>query len=70
MRGRFDDWMGAVSLLRAVPTQRSYAIGTFARDMVTWLKRHEDLFDALRDFTRLEGHGRQPVAAVLRTLGP
>jgi len=67
---RFDDWMGAVSLLRAVPTQRSYAIGTFARDMTTWLKRQEDLFDALRDFTRLEGHGRQPVAAVLRTLGP
>ena len=65
---RFDDWMGAVSLLRAVPTQRSYAIDAFARDMAAWLESQEDLFDALRDFTRLEGRGRQPVAAVLSEL--
>lgn len=65
---RFDDWMGAVSLLRAVPTQRSYAIAEFARDMAAWLASQQDLFDALRDFTRLEGRGRKPVAAVLSQL--
>ena len=66
----FDDWMGAVSLLRAVPTQRSYDVASFARDMAAWLESQDDLFDALRDFTRLEGQGRQPVATVLNELGP
>jgi hypothetical protein len=66
----FDDWMGAVSLLRAVPTQRSYSIGRFARDMAAWLGGQEDLFDALRDFTRLEGRGRKAVASVLTELSP
>mgnify|MGYP002633928695 CR=1 FL=1 len=65
---RFDDWMGAVSLLRAVPTQRSYPLAHFARDMGAWLEGQEDLFDALREFTQLEGHGKQPVAAVLHQL--
>lgn len=66
---RYDDWMGAVSLLRAVPTQRTYALSAFANDLAVWLEREEDLFDALRDFTRLEGHGQRSVAEVLMELG-
>ena len=66
---RYDDWMGAVSLLRAVPTQRTYALNAFAEDLAVWLEREEDLFDALRDFTRLEGHGQRSVAEVLVELG-
>jgi UDP-N-acetylglucosamine--N-acetylmuramyl-(pentapeptide) pyrophosphoryl-undecaprenol N-acetylglucosamine transferase len=62
----FEDWMGAVTLLRAVPVQRSYAIGAFSADMARWLSSEEDLFDALRDFSHREGNGRMPVAGVLR----
>ena len=62
----FEDWMGAVTLLRAVPMQRNYAIGAFAADMARWLSSEEDLFDALRDFSHREGNGRMPVAGVLR----
>ena len=64
----FDDWMGAVSLMRAVPTQRVYALGDFAASMAAWLGGEEDLFDALRDFTRLEAHGQRSVSDVLAEL--
>lgn len=64
----FGDWMGALSLLRAMPTQRTYAIADFARDTARWLQGQDDLFDALRDFSRLEGKGATPVAGVLRQL--
>ena len=65
----FDDWMGAVSMLRAVPTQRSgYGLGGFARDLAAWLGSQDALFDALREFARLEDHGRRTVAAVLHEL--
>lgn len=65
---RFDDWMGAISLLRAVPTQRTLTLPAFARDMVTWLGLQDDLFDALRDFSQLEASGARPVAEVLALL--
>ncbi len=65
----FDDWMGAVSLLRAVPIQRSLRLDHFVDDLGAWLRTQDDLFDALRDFTRLEGRGQRPVAEVLRQLG-
>jgi UDP-N-acetylglucosamine--N-acetylmuramyl-(pentapeptide) pyrophosphoryl-undecaprenol N-acetylglucosamine transferase len=66
--GRFDDWMGAVSLLRAVPIQRSYDLRSFASAIRTWLADEEDLFDAQRAFAHLENAGRRPVAEVLRLL--
>ncbi len=66
---RFDDWMGALSLLRAVPSQRRLGIVRFAEGLVAWLHEEEDLFDAVRDFTRLEGAGRRPVSEVLLHLG-
>jgi hypothetical protein len=65
---RFDDWMGAVSLLRAVPTQRTLALAAFAEGVRRWLASEEDLFDALRDFSRLEGRGARSVQEVLGTL--
>jgi len=65
---RFDDWMGAISLLRATPTQRGYDIGEYARDCAAWLAECEDLFDGLREFSRLEGGGERTVAEVLRLL--
>jgi hypothetical protein len=64
----FADWMGAVSLMRAVPTQRSYDIRSFTAAMCAWLCHEEDLFDALRSFSRLEGGGTRPIAEVLRLL--
>lgn len=66
--GRFRDWMGAVSLLRAVPTQRSFPVAEFARGLADWLAHEEDLFDALRSFARLEGQGQRTVAEVVRLL--
>ena len=65
----FEDWMGAVSMLRAVPTQRgSYSLEAFSSGLASWLGTQEDLFDALREFARLEDHGRRTVAAVLHEL--
>lgn len=65
----FEDWMGAVSMLRAVPTQRAgFSLGAFSTEMAAWLAGQEDLFDALREFARLEDHGRRTVAAVLHEL--
>lgn len=65
---RFDDWMGAVSLMRAVPTQRSLLLADFVTELEAWLDQQDDLFDALRDFSRLEARGSRPVAEVLRLL--
>jgi predicted glycosyltransferase len=65
---RFDDWMGAVSLLRAVPTQRGLPIADFAEQMASWLEHEEDLFDALRAFCHLEKTGHRTVAQVLDAL--
>ncbi len=65
---RFDDWMGAVSLLRAVPTQRTLTLPEFGRRLARWLDQHEDLFDAVRAFSRLEGGGQRTVVEVLAVL--
>ncbi len=65
---RFDDWMGAVSLLRAVPSLRGVDPVVFADAMVAWLATEEDLFDALRAFSRLEAGGQRPVLEVLESL--
>ena len=65
---RFDDWMGVMSLLRAIPVQRVFQLADFARDLALWLAEEEDLFDALRRFARLENDGQRPVAEVLRQL--
>ena len=65
---RFDDWMGAISLLRAIPTQRGYRLADFVDDITPWLARHDDLFDAVRDLTRLEAGGERTVAECLQLL--
>ncbi len=64
----FDDWMGALSLLRAIPTQRKLSVGRFGVWMGEWLAGHEDLFDALRDFSRLEQGGKRSVSEVMLAL--
>ncbi len=64
----FDDWMGAVSLMRAVPSQRGLAVGPFADGLLAWLEHVDELFDAVRDFSRLEGAGERPVDEVLALL--
>jgi len=66
--GRFDDWMGAVSLMRAVPTQRELGLDRFADNMTQWLEGEQDLFDALRDFSQLEQSGERSVCDVLTIL--
>jgi UDP-N-acetylglucosamine--N-acetylmuramyl-(pentapeptide) pyrophosphoryl-undecaprenol N-acetylglucosamine transferase len=65
---RFADWMGAVSLVHALPLQRGIAVGDVAAALVTWLERETDLFDALRRFAHLEGNGARPLGEVLRAL--
>lgn len=64
----FDDWMGAISLMRAVPVQRQLSLEPFAGELTAWLEGQESLFDAVRDFARLEGGGRRSVAETLRLL--
>ena len=66
--GRFNDWMGAVSLMRAVPVQRRLTLGGFSERMAAWLSLEDDLFDATRAFARLEGAGRMQVDEVLTML--
>ncbi|MCW5802509.1 MAG: hypothetical protein KIT31_08980 [Deltaproteobacteria bacterium] len=66
---RFDDWMGAVSLVNALPIQRGMALADAAGAIAGWLAREDDLFDALRSFARLEGNGARPLPDVLRSLG-
>jgi hypothetical protein len=66
---RFEDWMGAVSLLRAVPRQRTLGVRDFAERMARWLENEEDLFEALGRFARAEGAGQRPVGEVLGLLG-
>jgi hypothetical protein len=65
----WDDWMGVLSLLRAIPAQREYALATFARDLARWLGPAADPYDALRRFHHLEGGGLRSVAEVLRLEG-
>lgn len=65
---RFSDWMGAVSLVNALPVQRNVMIGEVADTMATWLAREEDLFDALRRFAHLENNGARTLPEVLRSL--
>jgi len=64
----FDDWMGAVSLLRAVPTQRTLSVRAFADLVGRWLAGRDDLFDAVADLTRLEGGGARPLVEALALL--
>jgi hypothetical protein len=64
----FGDWMGALSLLRAIPTQRQLTVTRFGEWMGEWLVGHEDLFDALRDFSRLEQGGNRTVSQVMLAL--
>ncbi|HEV7554229.1 MAG TPA: hypothetical protein VGO00_02175, partial [Kofleriaceae bacterium] len=66
---RFADWMGAVSLVNALPAQRTLSIAEAADAIATWLAREDDLFDALRRFARLEGNGARSLPEVLRALG-
>jgi hypothetical protein len=65
---RFADWMGAVSLVNALPLQRGVPVGEVATGIVTWLERETDLFDALRRFAHLEGNGARSLGEVLRAL--
>jgi hypothetical protein len=65
----YADWMGALSLLRAVPVQRLYRISEFVRDLQTFLSGQEDLYEALRILAGREGGGRMTVAEALRLPG-
>lgn len=65
----WGDWLGTLSLLRALPTQRDYAIRAFAADIGRWSARAEDPYVALRHYHQLEGEGRT-VAEILRLEGP
>ena len=65
---RFADWMGAVSLVNALPLQRGVSVGEVAVGLVAWLERETDLFDALRRFAHAHGNGARSLGDVLRLL--
>jgi hypothetical protein len=65
---RFSDWMGALSLVNALPVQRGISVGDVAAALVVWLSRESDLFDALRRFAHLEGNGQRSLGEVLQQL--
>jgi hypothetical protein len=65
---RFSDWMGALSLVNALPVQRGISVGEVADALVVWLSRESDLFDALRRFAHLEGNGQRSLGEVLQQL--
>ena len=64
----FEDWGGAVALLRAMPSQRTWALGSFAEALGRWLRRERDLFDAQRSFVKVEGGGKRGLAESLALL--
>lgn len=66
--GSPPDWMGPVSLLRAVPTQRNLPLSDFAPRYAAWLSGLDDPYEGLRAFAALEGNGRRPVAEILAML--
>lgn len=64
----FDDWMGALALLKAVPPQRTWDPGAFVAEAGAWLATETDLFEATARFSRLEGRGARTVPEVLHRL--
>lgn len=65
---RFDDWMGALALVNALPAQRAIALADVAAALAHWLAREHDLFDAVRRLAHLEGHGKRALGEVLAAL--
>lgn len=68
LAGAPADWMSAVSLLRAIATQRQYPILEFARAFTAWLDTLDDPYEGLRALAALERNGQRPLAEVLRLL--
>lgn len=64
----FADWMGALALLQALPSQREYTLERYAADLSRWLARETDLFDALRRFAHAENAGERSLSEVLASL--
>ncbi|MBK9648113.1 MAG: hypothetical protein IPO67_23665 [Deltaproteobacteria bacterium] len=64
----FEDWGGAVALLRAMPSQRTWALASFADALSRWLTHERDLFDAQRSFVKVEGGGKRGLAESLALL--
>ncbi|HEY0253708.1 MAG TPA: glycosyltransferase, partial [Kofleriaceae bacterium] len=65
---RFADWMGALALVNALPTQRQLALADVASQLARWLATEHDLFDAARRISHLEGHGKRTLDGVLAEL--
>lgn len=65
---RFDDWPGAIALIRALPVQRGLPIAPVIEQLCDWLSIEDDLFEAQRALVRLEGMGQRPLGEVLRLL--
>ena len=68
--GRWQDWMGVLSLLRSIPVQREYSLTACAPALARWLADAEDPYVALKHLHALEGGGARPLAEVLKMAGP
>jgi UDP-N-acetylglucosamine--N-acetylmuramyl-(pentapeptide) pyrophosphoryl-undecaprenol N-acetylglucosamine transferase len=64
----FDDWPGALALMRAMPQQRTWSLTAFADEAAQWLATETDLFDAQRSLVRMEAAGQRGLAETLRLL--
>jgi UDP-N-acetylglucosamine--N-acetylmuramyl-(pentapeptide) pyrophosphoryl-undecaprenol N-acetylglucosamine transferase len=65
---RFDDWPGAIALIRALPAQRTVSVGATVDAVAAWLATEHDLFDAQRALLRTEAGGQRSLVEVLRLL--
>lgn len=64
----FRDWMGALSLLQALPPQREYTLDRCVKELGAWLAHEEDLFDALRRLAHAGGGGERNLPELLAHL--
>jgi hypothetical protein len=62
---QWGDWLGAHSLLRALPTQREYTLSSFVDDFLRWTATDADAYVALQRYHRHESDGRS-AAEILR----
>ncbi len=65
----FQDWMGALALLRSLPNDRRLTLGAALPLIRAWLEREEDLFEAQRRMLHQDGLERRTLAEILSILG-
>lgn len=66
---RWGDWMGVLSLVRALPVQRAYPLASFREDVAAWDADLPDPYAALRRLHAQSAGGTRPLPEILRLGG-